>query len=88
VTRLGLVKDCKSADAHESLHLELTILESLVSGTQSVTEVLSEDPSDIGVGSFLHSVGGVFSLYDSKLKVSPVANPEEQLRTKGLSGRQ
>jgi hypothetical protein len=43
VTRLGLVKDCKSADAHESLHLELTILESLVSGTQSVTEVLSED---------------------------------------------
>jgi hypothetical protein len=49
---------------------QLTVLESQVGGTQSVTEVLSKDPSDIGVGGFLNGMGSVFTLDDGELCVS------------------
>jgi len=47
-----------------------TILESQVGGTQSVTEVLSKDPSDISVCGLLDGVGSVFALNNSELHVS------------------
>ena len=47
-----------------------TILESQVGGTQSVTEVLSKDPSDVGVCGLLYGVGSVFALNDGELYVS------------------
>lgn len=65
-----------------------TILESQVGGTQTVTEVLSKDPTDIGICGFLDSMRSVFALNDGELRVSDVQQISSRTRTKGLSGRQ
>jgi hypothetical protein len=50
------------------MHEGHTILESQVGGTQSITEVLGKDPSDVGVGGFLNSMGSVFADGDRELQ--------------------
>jgi hypothetical protein len=70
MTGLGLVENCHQRQIAKSGMRSRTILESQVGGTQSVTEVLSKDPSDISVCGLLYGVGSVFALNDSELHVS------------------
>jgi hypothetical protein len=64
----------------------LTILESQVGGTQSVTEVLGKDPSDVSVCGLLHGVGSVFALNDSELRVSTAIPKSTKYLRKGCLG--